>query len=332
VIETQVEVGGDLREHQGINYPEGTLSLDAVTERDFEHLEFGLQHDVDMVAVSFVRSAADIKRVKDFMRARGKELPICAKIEKHEALERMDEIIEASASIMVARGDLGIEIPLEEVPLAQKDMIARANRAAKPVITATQMLESMIASPRPTRAEAADVANAILDGSDAVMLSGETARGRYPLEAVATMATIAREVERHYPHAALKERRVAGLHPDVTTSIAEAAARVTEELELGLIVSGTTTGSTARLISSFRPNARIVALTPIRSVARQLAVAWGVEAIIVQQYRFIETLIEIAEALVLREGLARSGDVIAITSGMPVGAGGTNVLKLHALP
>ncbi|HXP94230.1 MAG TPA: pyruvate kinase [Candidatus Binatia bacterium] len=331
-IATRVEVGGDLRAQQGINYPEGSLSIESVTDRDLEHLKFGIEHGVDWVGVSFVRSENDVARVQEFMKNHGADIPVIAKIEKHEALENIDAIVRLSDAIMVARGDLGVEIPLEKVPLVQKDLIARANRASKPVITATQMLESMISSPRPTRAEATDVANAILDGSDAVMLSGETARGAYPVEAVNVMATIAKEVEQNYPHDELKLRRLADSEIGVAEVIAEAAARATEYLGLKLIVVGTTTGNTARYVSSFRPRARIVALTPLESVARQSALMWGVEAIVSQQYRSIETLIEIAEQRVLTEGYAHTGETIAITSGMPVGAGGTNVLKIHQIP
>ncbi len=332
-IETRVVVGGDLRSQQGINYPDGTLSIDAVTERDFEHLAFGLQAGVDWVAVSFVKSADDIVRVKRFIAGRNKNVPVIAKIEKHEALDCIDEIVAAADGIMVARGDLGIEIPLEQVPLAQKDLIARANRASKPVITATQMLESMIASPRPTRAEATDVANAILDGTDAVMLSGETARGAYPVDAVRVMATIAREVERdHYPHTILRARRMETTSLNAETSIAESAAQMAEELNLDSIVTGTSTGNTARFISSFRPRARIIAMTQIPDVARRLALVWGVDALVVEPYRYFETLIDITEARMLRENLAKSGDTIAVTSGMPVGEGGTNVIKIHQLP
>jgi len=331
-IETVVEVGGDLRSQQGINYPDGTLSIDAVTDRDFEHLAFALEAGVDWVAVSFVKTAGDVERVKSFIAARGKNVPVIAKIEKHEALDAIDAILAASDGIMVARGDLGIEIPLEQVPLVQKDLIARANRVCKPVITATQMLESMISSPRPTRAEAADVANAIIDGTDAVMLSGETARGAYPVEAVRTMATIARQVETNYPHEVLRYRRVSTATQSIESSIAEGAAAMAEELGLRFIVTGTTTGNTARHISSFRPRAAIVAMTPIPEVARRMALIWGVDALVVEPYRYFETLIDIVEARMLRENLAERSEVIVITSGMPVGEGGTNVLKIHALP
>jgi pyruvate kinase len=331
-IDTIVEVGGELRAQQGINYPDGTLAIDAVTERDFEHLAFGLEAGVDWVAISFVKSAEDVRRVKRFIAERGKNTPVVAKIEKHEALEAIDEIVEAADGIMVARGDLGIEIPLERVPHVQKDLIARANRVAKPVITATQMLESMIASPRPTRAEATDVANAIIDGSDAVMLSGETARGAYPIEAVRTMATIARETEANYPHDILRFRRMTQMTRTIETSIAEGAASMAEELGLNYIVTGTTTGNTARYISSFRPHGCIIAMTSVPEVARRMALVWGVETLVVERYKYFETLIDIVEARMLRENLAEPGEVIAVTSGMPVGQGGTNVLKLHKLP
>jgi len=331
-VETTVEVGGDLRANQGINYPDGSLDISAVTDRDFEHLEFGLEAGVDWVAISFVKSAEDVLRVKRFIAERGKNVPVIAKIEKHEALEAIDDILAAADGIMVARGDLGIEIPLEQVPLAQKDLIARANRVSKPVITATQMLESMIASPRPTRAEATDVANAIIDGSDAIMLSGETARGAYPIEAVRTMTRIAHEVERSYPHELLRARRFDHAPRSVETSIAQGSVVMAEELDLKFIVTGTTTGNTARHISSFRPRARIVAMTAVPEVARRMSLVWGVEALVVESYKYFETLIDIVEARMLREGLSSSGDTIVITSGMPVGAGGTNVLKIHKLP
>jgi pyruvate kinase len=331
-IETVVEVGGALRAAQGINYPDGSLDIEAVTDADLAHLAFGLEHGVDWVAISFVRTADDVRRVKAFIAERNSKVPVIAKIEKHEALENIDAIIEAADGIMVARGDLGIEIPLEQVPLVQKDLIARTNRVSKPVITATQMLESMITNARPTRAEANDVANAILDGSDAVMLSGETARGAYPLEAVRVMATIAQQVESAYPHDELWARRVVTSTASVETSIAGATARVTQELGINLIVTGTTTGNTARHIASFRPRARVIAMTPIAEVARRMSLTWGVEALVVDPYQDFETGIKMFEARTLREGLAKRGEDIVITSGMPVGEGGTNVLKIHTLP
>jgi pyruvate kinase len=326
---TTVEVGGELRPTQGINYPDGSLNLSAVSERDFQFLEFGLRKGVDYVAVSFVRSAEDINRVKSFIAEHGKNTPVLAKIEKHEALEDIENIVRASDGIMVARGDLGIEVPLETVPLIQKDLIARCNRASKPVVTATQMLESMITNARPTRAETTDVANAILDGTDAVMLSGETARGAYPTEAVRFMAKIAREVEKQYPHEVLQLRRLEGATRDIATAVAEAATRSSAELNLAFIVTGTTTGNAAHHISAFRPKARIVALTPIEEVARRLALLWGVESFLIDRYSSIDVLLHITEQRMVSEGLVKSGDYIAFTTGMPVGAGGTNLLKIH---
>jgi pyruvate kinase len=286
------------------------------------------------VAVSFVRSADDIERVRAFMLHRGKRIPIIAKIEKHEALDNIDAIVSAADAIMVARGDLGIEINLEDVPLVQKDLIKRANRASKPVITATQMLESMISSPRPTRAETTDVANAILDGTDAVMLSGETARGEYPVEAVRVMASIAAAIEQQYPHERFHHSGEANFRTsdEIGTTMAEAATTCAERLKLELIVTGTSTGNTARYLSSFRPHAHIIALTWHAHIARQMALIWGVDPFMIQTYPYIEGLIEIAEQRVVAEGLAQPGETIIITSGMPVGAGSTNFLKIHRLP
>jgi pyruvate kinase len=331
-IRTTVEVGGELRAQQGINYPDGTLNISAVSDRDLEFLAFGLEHNVDYVAVSFVRSAEDIHRVKSFIKDRGKHPHVLAKIEKHEALEDIENIINAADGIMVARGDLGIEIPLEQVPLVQKDLIARCNRASKPVVTATQMLESMTYNARPTRAETTDVANAILDGTDAVMLSGETARGQYPAEAVRVMAEIAREVEKQYPHEILQLRRLEGATRNIATSIAEAATRASAELHLPFIVTGTTTGNAAHHISAFRPKARIIALTPMPDVACRLALLWGVESILIERYSSIDVLLHITEQRMLGEGLVDHGDCVAFTTGMPVGAGGTNLLKIHQIP
>jgi pyruvate kinase len=331
-IDTTVEFGGNLRGTVGINYPDGSLNIASVTERDFEFLEFGLQHDVDYVALSFVRSAEDVERAKAFMAERNKRVPVIAKIEKHEALDELDNIIAAADGVMVARGDLGIEVPIETVPIIQKQIIAKCNRASKPVVTATQMLESMVSSPRPTRAEATDVANAILDGTDAVMLSTETALGAYPTEAVRTMAEIAREVEHYYPHASLRDRRLENIAPTIASSIAEAATRASAELKIDYIVTGTTTGNTAHHIAAFRPQARIVALTPEPRVARKLALLWGTESLLIDSYTSIDVLLYMTERQMVREGLVRSGDLIAFTTGMPVGSGGTNVLKIHAIP
>ncbi|HZV77221.1 MAG TPA: pyruvate kinase [Candidatus Babeliales bacterium] len=331
-IETTVEFGGNLRSTQGINYSDGSLNIPSVTPRDLEFLQFGLEHDVDYVAISFVRSVEDVERTKAFIAERKKRVPVIAKIEKHEALVELDDIIAAADGIMVARGDLGIEVPIETVPIIQKEIIAKCNRASKPVVTATQMLESMIGSPRPTRAEATDVANAILDGTDAVMLSAESAIGAYPTEAVRTMAEIAREVEQHYPHASLRDRRLENFEPTIASSIAEAATRASAELKIPYIVTGTTTGNTAHHIAAFRPHARIVALTPDPRVARRLALLWGTESLLIDTYASIDVLLYMTERQMVHEGLVHSGDMIAFTTGMPVGSGGTNVLKIHQIP
>ena len=331
-IVTTIESGGDLRSAQGINYPDGTLNLPSVTDRDLEYLAFGLGQEVDYVAISFVRTADDVLKVKTFIAERHRDVPVLAKIEKHEALEDIDRIIAASDGIMVARGDLGIEVPLETVPMIQKDLIARCNRASKPVVTATQMLESMISSSRPTRAEATDVANAILDGTDAVMLSGETAIGAYPTETVRTMAEIACEAEKIYPYAALRERRLEHHRASIATSIAEAATQASDELKIPFIVTGTTTGNTAHHIAAFRPRARIVALTPNEQVARRLALLWGTESLLIERYANIDVLLYMTEQRMVQAGFVRSGDLIAFTTGMPVGAGGTNLLKIHPIP
>ena len=330
-IETTVEFGGELRSMQGINYPDGSLNVESPTPRDFELLAFGLEQDVDYVAVSFVRRAEDVRKAKAFIAERGKQTPVIAKIEKHEAVENLDEIVAVSDGIMVARGDLGTEVPIEQVPLIQKRIISLCNRSSKPVVTATQMLESMIASSRPTRAEVTDVANAILDGTDAVMLSGETARGAYPTESVRMMSEIAREVEKSYPHAALRDRRLENAEPTVAASIAEAATRASAELDIPYIVTGTTTGNTALHIAAFRPQARIVALTPDPVVARRLALVWGTESLLIDRYASNDVLLYVTEREMVRAGLVSSGDLIAFTTGMPVGAGGTNVLKVHQI-
>ena len=277
--------------------------------------------------MSFVRAAEDVASVKRFMAERGVSVPVMAKIEKHEALDAIDEILEAADGLMVARGDLGIEIPLEQVPLVQKDLIARANRAAKPVVTATQMLESMIVSSRPTRAETTDVANAIIDGTDAVMLSAETARGAYPIEAVRVMATIALEVERHYPHDLLHARRIERTWSSGPAAIAQSAVRVATELGLDAIVCGTASGVSAAAIASFRPRARVVALTLSAEVARRLNVVWGVDARVVPPFDYFEELVALAEEHVRRDGVAGERD-FALTAGMPIGSS-TNVLKIH---
>jgi pyruvate kinase len=328
---TEVEVGGTLASRQGLNLPNVTTSLPAVSEEDLRLVDAGVEMGVDLLALSFVRRRDDLEPVKERLGAHGRDIPVIAKIEKPQAAANAEEIVRFADGIMVARGDLGIEVPLEQVPMIQKDLIARCNRASKPVVTATQMLESMTFNSRPTRAETTDVANAILDGTDAVMLSGETARGQYPIEAVRVMAEIAREVEKQYPHEVLQLRRLEGANRNIATSIAEAATRSSAELNLPFIVTGTTTGNAAHHISAFRPKAHIIALTPVPEVARRLALLWGIESILIERYSSIDVLLHIMEQRMLAEGLVERGECVAFTTGMTVGRGGTNLLKIHEI-
>ena len=270
-LHCRVVVGGVLSDRKGVNFPGVYLSVKALTEKDKRDLMFGLDQGVDWVALSFVRNPQDILEIKGLIASAGKNVPVIAKIEKHEAIEDMEEILSLCNGVMVARGDLGVELPPEDVPILQKRLISTANRLGIPVITATQMLDSMASNPRPTRAEVSDVANAILDGTDAVMLSNETAVGKYPVEAVATMATIAERIEREptIPKVLSEKKQ------SVTNSISSAVSHIAQELNAAAIMSLTKTGSTARNVSKFRPQIPIVAVTPHVDVARQLQLVWG---------------------------------------------------------
>jgi pyruvate kinase len=316
---------------QGINYPDGTLKLDAVTDRDFEHLAFGLDQDVDWVAVSFVRSAADILRVRAFMEERGKYVPIMAKIEKHEALEDIAAIVLAADGIMVARGDLGVEMPPEKVPAIQKHVIRRAAEYRKPVITATQMLESMIDNPRPTRAEASDVANAIYDGTDAVMLSGETAAGKYPVEAVKMMAKIVSETEsnlRETDHWDIPHNRV---RLSIAETICESAAHAAEDLDVSAIAVFTESGTTARQLSKYRPKPPIYALSSVDAVIHRMSMLWGVHPIKCPKLHTAEQMVDQAESLLEQGGFVKPKEILGIVAGTQTRSGSTNFLRLHVL-
>ncbi|HWQ15868.1 MAG TPA: pyruvate kinase [Roseiflexaceae bacterium] len=330
-VRTEVVFGGELREHQGINLPGVAVSAPALTEKDREDLAFGLAHGVDYVALSFVRRAADLYDIKRRIAAAGKRTPVVAKIEKPEALDDIAAILEAADGIMVARGDLGVEMPPEQVPVVQKQLIEAANAAGIPVITATQMLDSMIRNPRPTRAEASDVANAIIDGTDAVMLSGETATGAFPVEAVAMMARIATVAEasgRHGDYAAASAWQVAR-QPSVPDAISSAACAIVQALPTKAVVAFTMSGSTARLVSRMRPSAPIVAFTPSEEVYRQLSLVWGVTPIMSDYVDRLEDLgAQVSRALVAR-GMARPGDMVVVTGGHPIAARGkTNFVKV----
>jgi len=324
--------GGTLKDRKGINVPGVTLRIPGVTEKDAADIRFGIEQGVDFIAASFVRKAGDVLEVRKILEEHNYEALIIGKIETKEGIERLQEIIEVADGIMVARGDLGVEIATEEVPLAQKRMIQLCNRAGKPVITATQMLDSMERNPRPTRAEASDVANAIFDGTDAIMLSGETAAGKYPLQAVQMMAQIARRAER-----AIETNEVPGHHSinaerTVTDAIGHAAETMSAELGVSAVVVATTSGHSARVVAKHRPRAVVVAATPRTSVARQLTVSYGVYPVVVRDVLTTDEVLETAVQGALDGGFVQPGDLVIIVAGVPVGQRGTtNLLKVHTI-
>lgn len=322
----QVENGGELAEHQGINLPGVKLGIPSVTPKDRKDLAFALEQGADYIGLSFVRTAADVRHAKSLIARAGKNTPVIAKLEKPEAIVNLEEILSVTDGVMVARGDLGVEMSPEKVPVVQKEIIAKARNALVPVITATQMLDSMQKNPRPTRAEASDVANAIFDGSDAVMLSGETAAGRYPLEAVEMMDRIVREAEasgleipRPMRHA---ERQI-------DEAIAEAICHAAEELQMKVIAVFTETGSSARLVSKYRPRPPIVAFSPNQETRRRLSLFWGVLPRRIARVHDIDRLARVAESRLIAEKLAKRGDVVGIIAGTPLGtSGSTNLMRL----
>jgi pyruvate kinase len=327
-VETEVVDGGPLRSHKGMNLPGVRMSVPALTGKDRQDLAFGLEQGVDYVALSFVRQAADVEEIKGLIRSLGHDVPVVAKIEKPQAVENLAAILAVSDGVMVARGDLGVEIGTEEVPTVQKKIIAAANAAGRVVITATQMLESMIENPRPTRAEASDVANAILDGTDAVMLSGESAVGRFPVEAVETMARIAEYTEKNAV-AASHESASLGPGTAITRSLARVAASVANELGCKRILAFTESGITARLVSGHRPRVPVVAVTHDEAVCRQLALWWGVVPVRAEISESSDELLVQGEERLKAEGLARVGDTILILSGHSNIAAATNMLRVH---
>jgi len=324
----RVTGGGPVGDHQGVVLPRVTRPVSCLTPKDREDLKFGLEHGVDYVAVSFVRSAADIQEVRKVLRDRGAEVPLIAKIERAEAVTNLAGILPLVDGVMVARGDLGMEVPLEEVPLIQKEVVRQARLAKVPVIVATQMLESMVEHVRPTRAEVSDVATAIFERADAIMLSAETATGKHPVETVDVMARIAERVEQALTRPAAERRReeVSGF----PQAIAEAACHAASDLGAKAIVAFTQSGSTARLISQERPEAPIIALTPSAEVQRRLALCWGVSSRLIRKVETTDEMIEEVESTLLGAGSVRPNDVLVIISGAPMWATGTtNLLKLH---
>ena len=329
-VEAEVVHGGFLKPNKGMNLPGVKLSTPALTAKDRVDLEFGIKHGVDYVALSFVRQAADVEEVKALIKSMGAATPVIAKIEKREAMNDLPQVLEAADGVMVARGDLGVELSTEEVPTLQKRIIETANAMGKVVITATQMLESMVDSPRPTRAEASDVANAILDGTDGIMLSAETASGLFPVEAVVTMARIARYTE-EYGSFRPPTRFVGGAATVVARSLARVASTVAEELDCKLVVAFTESGSTARLLSTFRPRAPIAAITYNDDTYRRLALWWGVIPVKSAFAATTDEMIVRGEELLKQKGLVEKGDTILMLAGQSHTAGATNMMRVHVI-
>jgi pyruvate kinase len=323
--------GGLLSENKGINLPGIAVRVPSLTEKDAADLEFALKNGIDAVAVSFVRTAEDVRLVRNRVAALGGETWIIAKLEKPQAIEHLDNILLASDGIMVARGDLGVEMPPEKVPAIQKLIIRRAADYSKPVITATQMLESMIENPRPTRAEVSDVANAVYDGTDAVMLSGESAVGKYPIEAVAMMARIVAETEQHMKLDSRQEPRAGSARLSIAETICEATAHAADDLDLRGIAVFTESGATARQLSKYHPTAPIFALSPIETTINRLNLLWGTTPIRCPKVNTTEALVDCAETLLEKGGHVRPREVIAIVAGTRTKSGSTNFMRLHAL-
>ncbi|BCJ88023.1 pyruvate kinase [Effusibacillus dendaii] len=332
-IVCRITNGGILKNRKGINAPGVRLRIPSVTEKDIADIKFGIEQGVDLIAASFVRKAGDVLDVRRVLEENNGKADVIAKIEAQEALDQLDEILKVADGLMVARGDLGVEIATEEVPLWQKIMIDKCNQAGKPVITATQMLDSMERNPRPTRAEASDVANAIFDGTDAIMLSGETAAGKYPVQAVETMARIAERAEQAMRDKIVpaKERNWS-VEPTVTDSISQAVATIAQNLQAKAIVTPTHSGHTARMVSKYRPDCLIIAVTPNQDVARRLCISNGVYPVVVKETKTTDEMLEMAVTGALQTEWVKRGDLVVITAGVPVGQPGTtNLVKVHTI-
>ncbi len=322
-----VVVGGTLSNNKGVNFPGVCLSIKALTEKDREDLIFGLDHGVDWVALSFVRNPEDVKEIKEIISSAGKNTPVVVKIEKHEAIQQMEEILLLSDGVMVARGDLGVELPAEDVPILQKRLIATANRIGIPIITATQMLDSMVSNPRPTRAEVSDIANAIFDGTDAVMLSNETAVGKFPVEAVATMATIAIRTEQEQIN-----RNPEQASRSIPNAISKAVGNIAGQIGASAIMTLTKSGATARNVSKFRPVTPIIAITPHVDVARQLQMVWGVKPLLMLDLDTTWETFSAAINVAQERGIVAPGDLVVLTAGTLQGvSGSTDLLKVEVV-
>lgn len=332
-IETKALNSGEVKNKKGINVPNVSLKLPGITEKDRQDIIFGIENNVDFIAPSFIRRASDVLEIRDVLeKHNGEGIHIIPKIENQEGIDNIDEILEVSDGLMVARGDLGVEIPAEDVPLVQKQLIHKCNNAGKPVITATQMLDSMQRNPRPTRAEASDVANAIFDGTDAVMLSGETAAGLYPVESVQTMNNIALKAESALQHKRILDERSKHVNMTITEAISQSVTHTAINLDVKAIIAPTESGYTARMISKYRPKQTIVAVTFNDRVNRQLALVWGVHPVQGKKTSSTDEMLDVAIKRGLASGVCKHGDRVLITAGVPVGESGTtNLLKVHII-
>ncbi|WP_025693336.1 pyruvate kinase [Paenibacillus zanthoxyli] len=332
-IKTRIVNGGTIKSKKGVNVPGVAISLPGITEKDTNDIIFGIEQDIDFIAASFVRKASDVKEIRDLLeKHNASHIQIISKIENQQGVDNLDEILAASDGLMVARGDLGVEIPAEDVPLAQKLMIQKCNIAGKPVITATQMLDSMQRNPRPTRAEASDVANAIFDGTDAIMLSGETAAGKYPVESVLTMSRIAEKAESALNHREIFLKQQIAQKTTVTEAISQSVAISALDLNAKAIISSTVSGHTARVVSKYRPVSPIIAVTTQDRTMRQLALVWGVTPVKGSPASSTDELLETAVQGGKDSGLVQAGDLVVITAGIPLGhSGSTNLVKVEQI-
>lgn len=332
-IKTKILNSGTVKNKKGVNVPNVSIKLPGITEKDKKDIIFGIEQGVDFVAASFVRKAADVLEIRELLKAHGAEkIHIMPKIENQEGIDNIDAILEVSDALMIARGDMGVEIPPQEVPLVQKRLIKKCNDLGKPVVTATQMLESMQQNPRPTRAEASDVANAILDGTDAVMLSGETAAGKYPVESVLMQATIAETIEASLDYASILKKRTKSNEPSITNAIGQSVAYTAANLDVSAIVTATESGHTARAISKYRPETPIIAVTADAGTQRRLAVAWGVHAIVAAEATSTDDMVNRSVNAVKDAGIVKDGETIVLTAGVPIGrTGTTNMMQVQVV-
>lgn len=329
-IKCRIVNGGTIKSKKGVNVPGVAISLPGITEKDANDIKFGIEQGIDFIAASFVRKASDVLEIRELLeRNNATHIQIISKIENQQGVDNLDEILEVSDGLMVARGDLGVEIPAEDVPLVQKRMIEKCNRAGKPVITATQMLDSMQRNPRPTRAEASDVANAIFDGTDAIMLSGETAAGKYPVESVLTMSRIAEKAESALEYREIFLKQSNAQQTTVTEAISQSVANSALELNAKAIITSTETGYTARMVSKYRPKAPIIAVTTEDQTLRRLALNWGVNPVKGQVATSTDEMFDNAMRGGIDSGLVKEGDLVVITAGIPLGrSGSTNLIKI----